>query len=359
MERILVLAPNWLGDAVMALPAVADVRRAYPNALLTVAARPSIAPLFELVREVDNVVRVDALATTGERDGGARAGFDVALILPNSFHAAWLAWRAGAVERWGYRGDWRLPLLTRSARRPHGLHQVAFYQRLVAAFGIVNGMPVPAIEPDAAVVQAGSRLLRGAGWDGAKPLLGLAPGAAYGGAKRWPPEYFAGLVRRAAADGMMAVLVGSAADEATGAEVEHGLTVERIINLIGRTTLAELAGVLRQCRVVVSNDSGAMHLADAVGARLIALFGPTNERETAPANERRSSILVHPVWCRPCMLRECPIDHGCMRGITVDRVYETLRAMSGSPADVSTATRSTEHVSSTREPSPVVSNRPC
>ncbi len=368
MERILIYAPNWLGDAVMALPAIADVRRAFPRASMTVAARPPVAPLFSLVRDVDETIvlrrdRPAEYAASERRQGG----FDLALVLPNSFHAALLARRAGARERWGYRGDWRRALLTRSAPRPHGVHQVVFYQKLVAAFGIANGASIPSIELKPATLASGEQRLREAAWDGTAPLVGIAPGAAYGGAKRWPPEQFAAFIRRVAFDGFRTVIFGSAADEATGREIEQQAGAGSVINLIGRTSLPELAGAFGHCRVVVSNDSGAMHLAAAVGAPLIALFGPTREKETAPPgalvlsdgiplpgesamageaptarpapNGQRPApsaqrpapiVLVHHVWCRPCMLRECPLDHGCMRGISSERAYQAVSTIVGS-----------------------------
>jgi heptosyltransferase-2 len=159
--------------------------------------------------------------------------------------------------------------------------------------------------------------------------VALAPGAAYGGAKRWPPEYFAELADAFARDGIVSVLVGGPADTATGREVESRARARHaLMNLIGRTNLAELAGVLVHARTLVTNDSGAMHVAAAAGVPVTAVFGPTRERETGPRGPRHA-VLTHDVWCRPCMLRECPLDHQCLRGIApaavVDAVGRTLR----------------------------------
>jgi heptosyltransferase-2 len=167
--------------------------------------------------------------------------------------------------------------------------------------------------------------LKGAGWDGTRPLVALAPGAAYGGAKRWLPQSFAQLASTLARDGIQCVMVGGRADLPVAREIEATLHGDVVLNLMG-TDLPTLAGILSACRSLVSNDSGAMHLGAALGIRVTAVFGPTNERLTRPAGDGHV-VLTNPVWCRPCMMRECPIDHRCMRGIGVDRVLGAVRQM--------------------------------
>jgi heptosyltransferase-2 len=326
LNRLVIVAPNWLGDAVMALPAIADVRRAWPAARIAIAARPSIGPLFTLVSGVDDVITLQAGGDSRNQIEELREqAFDTALLLTNSFHTALLARRAGIAERWGYRADWRGPLLTRAIARPIGLHQAAFYQRLVGQLGFENGPMEPRIAARPDVRGAGAAALAAAGWDGTRPLVAIAPGAAYGGAKRWPARSFAAmaseLVRR---DAVGTVLVGSTDDVRAGAEVERAAMVPPL-NLIGRTDLRTLAGVLVSCRGLVTNDSGAMHLAAALGVSVTAMFGPTDERVTGPLGSAEPVVLIHDVWCRPCMLRECPLVHRCMRGITVDAVLAAAR----------------------------------
>jgi heptosyltransferase-2 len=153
-------------------------------------------------------------------------------------------------------------------------------------------------------------------------IVALAPGAAYGGAKRWPPERFASLALELAADGVPTVMIGSGGDRDTAAEVKQA--APQVIDLVGRTDLSQLAGVLALARTLVSNDSGAMHLAAAVGTPVTAVFGPTDERATRPLGERHA-ILTANVWCRPCMLRECPLDHRCMRDIDTTQVVAAAR----------------------------------
>src|SRR5471032_1579693 len=137
LNRLVIVAPNWLGDAVMALPAIADARRAWPAARMAIAARPSVAPLFGLVSGVDDVVILDG--TPGMNAALKAGSFDAALLLTNSFNTAWMAWRAGIPQRWGYRADWRGPLLTRAIARPSGVHQAASYQVLARSLGCENG----------------------------------------------------------------------------------------------------------------------------------------------------------------------------------------------------------------------------
>ena len=339
MKRLVILSPNWLGDAVMALPAIADVRRAAPDAQITIAARPAIAPLFRLVPEVDGTIVLSKPAAMHDVGrwralGAELAGgrFDTALLFPNSLRAALLVSRARVPERWGYRAGWRGSLLTRAISPSSGLHQVESYRQLVHALGFLNGPIEPRVHVPQDARDAAARLLMEDGWDGRAPLVALAPGAAYGGAKRWPPESFGELAAALAADGVGCVMVGSAADAPTAADVARSFGGRetaragggRLHNVVGRTDLSTLAGVLTLCRTLVTNDSGAMHLAAAAGVSVTALFGPTDDTATRPLGDAHA-ILTHPVWCRPCMLRECPIDHRCMRGLGVDAVLASAR----------------------------------
>jgi heptosyltransferase II len=341
VNRLIIVAPNWLGDAVMALPAIADVRRGLPDATIVVTARESVAPLFDMVADVDEVVAQVESKRTG-REQTVRVEADTAILLPNSFRSALLARRAGIAQRWGYRTDWRGLLLTRAIARPRsGIHQIEYYQRLTHALGFPSGPSTPRLHAPSTARAAAACVLARAGWDGKNPFVALSPGAAYGGAKRWPPDRFAAVARVLESEGIRSVLVGSAADVPTGRQVESASRGDTsIVNVIGRTDLAQLAGLLSMARALVSNDSGAMHLGAALGVPVVAVFGPTDERVTAPHVPRRSAesgtaeasdvptaVLTSAVWCRPCMLRECPIDHRCMRRISVETVLDATRRM--------------------------------
>lgn len=338
---VVVVAPNWLGDVVMALPAVSDVRRRFPSARIVVAARRAVADIFHLVPFVDELVTLQWSGTWWQRRVFAadaerlrQLGADLAILLPNSFAAAWLARRAAIPDRWGYASDMRAGLLSRGVRRPKGrLHQGAYYQHLTRALGIESGPLEPAVTISESASAAARHQLLDRGWDGVRPVIVFASGAAYGTAKRWMPSYVArvvtDLVRQRQAT---CVMVGSRGDASTAREVASAIEADaapHVIDMTGQTTIEMLAGVLSVAAACVSNDSGAMHLAAAVGTPLVALFGPTREYETAPLTRSgsRAEVLTNPVWCRPCMLRECPIDHRCMKRITPDRVYAALTSL--------------------------------
>jgi heptosyltransferase-2 len=328
-----IVAPNWLGDAVMALPLVADVRRRWPERRLAVAGRGSVAAMFRMVDGVDDVVALEggggfgAIAAVQRNVETLRAGgFDTALLLPNSFLSAWTVARAGIAERWGYRADARGRLLTRSIRKPAAYaHQADYYQALGAALGVPSGPRLARITVSDAIGGRARAFLAEAGVADDAAFVAMAPGAAYGRAKQWLPERFAELaVLLERERGMTTVLVGSSGDSAV---CRHIRKASRAADLSGRTDLEALAGVLALARAAVSNDSGAMHLAAAAGTRVVGVFGATNEKRTAPlpASEGDApAIVATNVWCRPCMLRECPIDHRCMTGISARAVFNTL-----------------------------------
>jgi heptosyltransferase-2 len=336
-QTMVVLTPNWLGDAVMALPALAAVRRHLGPATLIVAARHATAALFRMVPGVDRVLPLDASSRRADAEALAQIKADCALLLPNSFGSAWAARRAGIPERWGFASDFRRPLLTKAVRKPRGrMHQSEYYLALVSALGMTpTGEPPRVVVPDEARRRASELLARhGAGDD--TVLVGMAPGAAYGGAKQWPPDRFGRLARLLhERRKIVSVLVGSRADRATGDQIAPG---PHVVDLIGQTDLPVLAGVMARSRAFVSNDSGAMHMAAAVGLPVTAIFGATDERATAPLPPASQwapahEILTCDVFCRPCMLRECPIDHRCMKRIHPERVCAAVeRQLTGRAA---------------------------
>jgi heptosyltransferase-2 len=338
-ERIVIIAPNWLGDAVMALPAIADVRRHFADAHLAVAARAAVVPMFRMVKGVDEMITLpgggglraiagwqsDAQALTGGR-------FDAAILLPNSFATALIAQKAAINERWGFATDWRGRMLTRAVAKPKGMqHQSAYYQALTRGLGIEAGPALAEVRPDA---ERTRELMIDIGLEPDERFIVFAPGAAYGRAKQWLPERFAELANLIINNhGLSVLMVGSNADRPACEAIQSrlpktGTRINRLIDVSGRTDLPMLAGLLSKAHAVVSNDSGAMHLAGAVGVKVVAVFGATSEHRTAPlrasAAAPEPSIATHQVFCRPCMLRECPIDHRCMRGISARHVYELL-----------------------------------
>ena len=309
----------------MALPALAAVRGALPDAHIAIAAIPAVAPIFEeqTALSPDEVVTISNRRR--EADLLAEGKFDAELLLPNSFRSAWNGRRAGIPERWGFSTSLRGVLLTRAVAPPRArVHQSAYYGALAAGLGFDVPESLPWIRVRDETARQADVLLAKHLVTSSMRIVGFAPGAAYGHAKRWPPSRVAEVVVRVMKErGALAVLVGAEGDRDAGREIESALPPGvNVVNLIGRTDLRQLAGVLSRCAGFVSNDSGAMHLAAAVGAPVTAIFGPTDERVTSPLGDH--DVLVHPVFCRPCMLRDCPIDHRCMKRISADVVFDAL-----------------------------------
>jgi heptosyltransferase-2 len=320
-ERLLVRAPNWIGDVVLSLGALRDLRRNFPDSRIEVLGRPWVADVYRMVKEVDAVRE-----SLGFREdvGSARGAFDAAVLLPNSFRSALEVFLARVPERWGYATDGRGVLLTRSAHPPallRGQSQVYYYRAMLAAIGLrVSARSDLTLRCPDAWSARGLELLREP-----SPWVGLNPGAAYGTAKRWIPERFAAVADLLAGSfDVRTVILGGPSERALGEEIA-GLMASPAKVLAGRTSLSELLGVLSCLSLLVTNDSGPMHLAGALGVRQVAIFGPTDFTETRPVGEH---VLVRePVACSPCMLRECPIDHRCMRRVSADRVFEEARSL--------------------------------
>jgi heptosyltransferase-2 len=323
IERILVRAPNWIGDAVLSLGAVRDLRHNFPSARIEVLARPSVADLYHAVGEVDGV-----RMATGRfrRDARAlRGAFDAVLLLTNSFGTALLAFAAGIPERWGYSRDGRGLLLTRRARVPRGVRgwsEVYYYRGMLAGLGFrVSATPDVSLRVPEAWKARGAALL-----DDDGPWIAVNPGAAYGSAKQWIPERFASAAERLRVEtGAKVAIVGSAVERPMAEALVASARVQARV-LCGATTLPELIGVLSHTRLLLTNDSGPMHLAAAQGVPVVAVFGPTDWRETAPVGGPHR-VVREDVECAPCKLRECPIDHRCMTRVTVDRVADAARAL--------------------------------
>jgi heptosyltransferase-2 len=206
---------------------------------------------------------------------------------------------------------------------------VHYYRELVRGLGIDPGDDAtPRVTPQLVTLEKADALLLRSGLEPGQRIAGFAPGAAYGTAKRWPPDRVARVIDALGRNGTTSVLVGAAGDRDTGRAIESALPPgARVVNLIGRTSLGELIGVVARCAAFVSNDSGAMHVAAALGVPLTAIFGPTDERVTSPAGGAEATdVIAHHVFCRPCLLRECPIDHRCMKRIEVEAVLQSVRS---------------------------------
>jgi heptosyltransferase-2 len=336
VDALLVIGPNWIGDAVMSTPVLANLRRELPKTKIDLLVPGYVAPLFEEHPHVDRVlirddrqpwpVRLEFLRTLRHHQYGA------ALLLPNSFRAALYAWLVRVPIRVGYATDGRRFLLTHpvagvSDEAP--LHQVEAYLRLVAALGLPVVTQFPALTPTIQAETEAARLWRmyRVGCD--SPVIGVCPGAAFGPAKRWWPERFAALGDRLIAEGGFRVVFFGSAQEIVLVERIQALMTHEAVSLVGRDSLSSFVALAARCAVMIANDSGSMHIASAVGTPVVSLFGPTDPRRTAPQGAA-ATVLRQALPCSPCFRMTCPYaDHPCMRQIEVDDVYRAVLDIHG------------------------------
>ncbi len=329
--NILIRATNWIGDAVMSLPALRAVRTRFPEARISVLARPWVLDLYAREHFADQIVPYTCrnFSDKFKLASSLRSRrFDCAILFQNAFEAAAIAFAARIPERIGYARDRRAFLLTRAIAvpRPGELprHERFYYLEMLRRAGLIDSLP-PAEEPivlegAGLARQDGSRLLAAAGLQG--PVIGVSPGAAFGGAKRWLPERFAEAAVEVAGEAGWAVAIfGSSAERELCDHVNTQIAARgiRSHNFAGETTLAQLISMTAACAVFLTNDSGPMHIAAALGIPTVAIFGATDDIATGPIGPR-ARVIRHPVECSPCKLRECPIDHRCMNGVTSGEV---------------------------------------
>ncbi|MEO8373366.1 MAG: lipopolysaccharide heptosyltransferase II [Candidatus Solibacter sp.] len=340
MSRVLVRATNWLGDAVMSLPAIRAIRDVFPHAHLAVLARPSVADLYARERSIDRVIAYPKLqGLTARRQFAAglrKQRFDGAILLQNAFDAALISWLAEIPERIGYARDARGPLLTRAIAVPEPgdipRHERFYYLELLRRAGLIERFPLSTeirLDRLDEARDAGAAALKLLGMTGA--VVGVSPGAAYGNAKRWLPERFAESARQIAATLDAGVLVfGSAGERELCEAVMHDLRRAdvRARNVAGETSLNDFINLASACRVFLTNDSGAMHVASAAGVPTLAVFGATDDITTGPTGTLARVVRDH-AECSPCLLRECPIDHRCMTRVTADRVAGEALILAG------------------------------
>jgi heptosyltransferase-2 len=327
--KILIRATNWVGDAIVALPALRAVRSQFPEAEITILARPYVAAIYKNQQVCDNTMFVEE---TGDIVSEIHAQkFDVALLFQNAFGAAWFAWRAGIPQRIGYARDGRSLLLTKAVPVPKPgeipLHEQYYYLELLRRAGWLDSLPNESFirlnVPEENRERAAEFLLSaGVRPDGFRIAIGA--GASYGSAKCWPPDRFAELANRLQGRaGAEVILFGTSTEAAVSSAIAAGMH-RPPIDLTGKTTINDLPALLSQCHLFIGNDSGAMHVAAAVGLPVVAVFGPTDPFGTSPVTPRCSIVQEKP-YCSPCFLRRCPTDHRCMTRVTPDAVEAAAR----------------------------------
>ncbi len=339
--NILVRVPNWIGDAVMCLPSLMDMRNYFDRSKVTILARPTIAELLRGHSAIDDVLVYDY---QGEHQGLVglwklgrlvnKKRFDCAILFQNAFEAAILTLLSGISSRIGYATDGRGWLLTQPVPLlgSMAMHHIRYYQHLVQAITNVSPQdraPLLVMTPEEKATCEST--FPDVFQHPEMMVIGLNPGSVYGSAKRWLPERFAEVGDRLiesltrAVSGIplvRCVIVGGKGEEDIGASIAKHMTHQPII-LSGKTTIRELMGILTRCAVLVTNDTGPMHMAQALGVPVVAIFGSTDPHTTGPLGPLQDSVRAQ-VRCSPCLLRTCPIDHRCMTHVSVEQVLDKV-----------------------------------
>lgn len=335
-QNILVRGTNWIGDVIMTLPAMAAIRRSFPRAKISVLVKPWVADVFSLCSDVDEVIiyrspGIHAGLRGLFRLAGELRGkkYDAAILLQNAIEAAIIACLAGIPIRAGYNSDGRGPLLTHSVKRTRAvrqIHQVNYYLEMVKTLGCQNGSQDFHLSLTREDENRAVEILKHYGIDREDFLVGIAPGATYGAAKKWFPDRFATVADRLSEEFSAQILLfGSSGDQESTQSVSR-YAKHALADLAGMTTLREAISLISRCRLFISNDSGLMHVAGALGVPTLAIFGSTNPITTSPPGKK--SVVVHKdLPCSPCLKTNCPTDFQCMDLIGVDDVYGTARWM--------------------------------
>jgi lipopolysaccharide heptosyltransferase II len=357
--RMLVRSSNWLGDAVMTVPAVRVIKRGRPDAQVTILTRAKLADFWKLVPEVDEVISIEKKDNIFRVAKKISSGFDVAILFPNSLRSALEPWLAGIPRRVGFEAkgrDWLLNQILpkeKKGRPPeHQLHRYLRLAEYMGAFKVSEKKSGPGFHGfSASDSEADSKIQSQKSKNQVPFRIGLCPGADYGPAKRWLPERFAEVIKTVSVRRNCEwVLFGTEKDLPIGEQIlgmntatpvappaggtaiqDTGESPQPVFgncsNLIGKTTLAELITELSRCRVLLTNDTGTMHLAAFLGVPTVSIFGSTEPVLTGPMGPGHR-VLRHHVECSPCFLRECPLDFRCMKAVETDEVVEAvLRAL--------------------------------
>jgi heptosyltransferase II len=342
IKRVVVRGTNWVGDAVITVPALRELRRVLPDAHITLVSRPGTADIFIDADFVDEVLVYErsglGSAWTQAREWRRRR-FDLALLFQNAFEAAAIAFLARVPRRVGYAADHRGKILTQAIPLPvwkDERHEIFYYLNLVAElerilYGASVVESVGSNQPQFALAVSADRqhhakeFLREHGLRAGAPLVLLCPGSINSRAKRWPTERYASVADHFAATGASVALIGSPAEMEVSKEVSlHAINKPFV--LTGQTSVAEATAIISVADVLITNDTGPAHIGSAVGTPTLVIFGPTNPLTTRPFAPNAEIIRQQPD-CAPCMLRDCPIDHRCMTAITPEEVFARAGVM--------------------------------
>jgi len=333
--KIVVRTPNWIGDVILALPAIESLKINFPQAEIWLAAHEWVKDLFVSegsslkIIPLGDLNRLKTLRATAEKL--KESGFDIGLLMTNSFASALLFYLAGIPERWGYRRDGRSFLLSKGIlwkEPPEVSHHVHYYLGLLESLGLQTAAPEIRLSLTAEEKDRARQELIALGVDPKKPLVLLNPGAAYGPAKRWPAAGFAELAAMLQGRKNAEILITGSPAEAALAESITAALPAKPKSLAGKTSLRGLLGIMSQSALLVTNDTGPMHMANALRVPVVAMFGPTDPEITGPFHQP-SVVLKKAVPCWPCQYKSCPYDHRCMTKISPEEAYQACAALLG------------------------------
>lgn len=333
IDRILIRSTNWIGDVVLTFPAIATIRKNFPGSYIAILCKPWVAPILENNPDVNEVILYDqggihkGIGRLGLVRILRRKGFDLAILLQNAFDAAMLTFMARIPIRAGYNTDARGVLLTNKVILEESVlkkHQVYYYLEMLNALGMGIVDDDPTIKVSAEAGNMASKILNSYNIQDGELLVGINPGASFGSAKRWLPERYAMLSDMISESFDAKVLLFGSSREKVVSEMIVRLAKSDIVDIAGKTSLIEAMALIEKCSIFVTNDSGLMHIAAALHIPVVAVFGSTDPITTSPRGN--GTIIVRKeLSCSPCLKRECPIDHKCMRMIEVDEVYQHVR----------------------------------
>lgn len=332
-NKILIRAVNWIGDTVMSIPAIKAIRLLYPESHITVLGKPSVIDVLSLTGDIDDFIFYEI---SGKNCGLIKRfrlgkfikekGFNKCFIFPNSFDSAIVPFIAGIPERIGFQGGFRTPLLTLKVKKPlMEIHQAEKYFQLVKANGFSGDMPGFKLKPDSDSLKWADDFMKFHIRSKEKTVVGVSPGAEYGPAKRWFPDGFAGLINRVKnVYNTEVILVGSENDRDICGSVNRQVS-GNIIDMSGKTSIKQLIALLKKMNLLITNDTGTMHLASAVGIPVIAIFGSTDNRATSPV-AGKVKIVKSDVSCSPCLKRTCEKNtYECFSKISVKEVFNEVK----------------------------------
>ena len=329
-KNIVIRSPNWLGDAIMSNPVIPALRQLYPSARLTVVVKESLQEAWVSIPGVSDIICAPRKHTLNQLHQFGELlktfDFDLGILLTNSFSTT-LEFKYGGIPQVvGYRFGLRRFLINHIVMPPReDIRMIDFYLGLIRSLGEFQSSNIPVFPLLDEWTRSAATILQSEGIDHQDRLIGLNPGAAYGTAKRWFPERYVQLAKALIRTyGAKVVFIGGPGERDTMEELKTSVG-NGAINLAGKTSIGELAACMEQMQLFITNDSGPMHLAAALKTPLIAIFGPTDVQSTPPTGEGKIRIVQHPVYCAPCLLRECPLDHDCMGLITLDDVMQAVK----------------------------------